>query len=337
MALFSRVFELGIFIYTFNFCYAFPRERIANISRDDIKHKEMLPPDHIAGSHMEHDGDINKDFHHEAFLGTLVKEGKLDFSNMDGYRKLIGIFHKVDKNKDHLLDKVELQEWIHDRILEHYYAAKADSDSVFKKVDIDKDDLIRWYEYKATLVDLDPRKLRDANVSLESDRDGEFAKEVEHWYKADLDGNKYLNSTEFLAFIHPEHNKRTLRAMVEEMMPGFDKNGDKRISFEEFTALPPGEVDPEDAALDREYVAERSREFKEDMDQNGDGFVTMSELERYLDPRHIQHSIREAQYLIRIADKDADSKIGEQEMLTNYALFTGSSLANNARILHDEF
>ena len=73
------------------------------------------------------------------------------------------------------------------------------------------------------------------------------------------------------------------------------------------------------------------------MDQDGDGFVTMSELERYLDPRHIQHSIREAQYLIRIADKDADSKIGEQEMLTNYALFTGSSLADNARILHDEF
>ena len=62
---------------------------------------------------------------------------------------------------------------------------------------------------------------------MESDRDGEFAKEVEHWYKADLDGNKYLNSTEFLAFIHPEHNKRTLRAMVEEMMPGFDKNSDK--------------------------------------------------------------------------------------------------------------
>lgn len=62
---------------------------------------------------------------------------------------------------------------------------------------------------------------------MESDRDGEFSKEVDHWYKADLDGNKILNSTEFLAFIHPEHNKRTLQAMVEEMMPSFDKNGDK--------------------------------------------------------------------------------------------------------------
>ena len=62
---------------------------------------------------------------------------------------------------------------------------------------------------------------------VESDRDGEFAKEVEHWYKADLDGTKILNETEFLAFIHPEHNKKTLRAMVDEMMPNFDKDNDK--------------------------------------------------------------------------------------------------------------
>ena len=66
---------------------------------------------------------------------------------------------------------------------------------------------------------------------MESDRDGEFAKEVEHWYKADLDDNKILNETEFLAFIHPEHNKKTLRAMVDEMMPNFDKNHDKVRSF----------------------------------------------------------------------------------------------------------
>ena len=27
------------------------------------------------------------------------------------------------------------------------------------------DDQIRWFEYKASLADIDPRKLRDANVS----------------------------------------------------------------------------------------------------------------------------------------------------------------------------
>ena len=67
------------------------------------------------------------------------------------------------------------------------------------------------------------------NFLVESDRDGQFAKEVDHWYKADSDKNEALNSSEFLAFIHPEHNKQTLRSMTEEMMPGFDRNGDKVI------------------------------------------------------------------------------------------------------------
>ena len=143
----------------------FPKHRIANISREDVKHTDMLPPDHIAGGHMEHDGELNKDYHHEAFLGTLVKEGKLEFDKMDGYRKLIDIFHKVDRSRNHLLEKEELRDWIHDRILDHYRKAKADSYNVFKKVDVDKDDQIKWYEYKATLVDMEPKRLKDANVS----------------------------------------------------------------------------------------------------------------------------------------------------------------------------
>ena len=143
----------------------FPSQRIANISREDVKHTDMLPPDHIAGGHMEHDGDLNKDYHHEAFLGRLIKEGKLVFDKMDVYRKLIYIFHKVDRNGDHLLEKEELQFWIHDRILDHFRKAAADSYNLFKKVDVDKDDQIKWYEYKATLVDMEPRRLKDANVS----------------------------------------------------------------------------------------------------------------------------------------------------------------------------
>ena len=62
---------------------------------------------------------------------------------------------------------------------------------------------------------------------MESDSDGQFSKEVEHWYQADLDNNKILNSTEFLAFMHPEYNRGTLHDMAEEMMERIDKNGDK--------------------------------------------------------------------------------------------------------------
>ena len=73
------------------------------------------------------------------------------------------------------------------------------------------------------------------------------------------------------------------------------------------------------------------------MDSDGDGFVTTDELINYLDPRHYRHALKEADYLIRIADRNRDENISEKEMLTNYALFTGSSLTNYARVLHDEF
>ena len=97
--------------------------------------------------------------------GTLVKEGKLLFENMDGYRKLIDIFHKADTNKDHNLDEEELKSWIHDRIVEHYNSAKESSENVFAKVDYDNDDTVIWGEYKAQLAGLDPGKFTHANIS----------------------------------------------------------------------------------------------------------------------------------------------------------------------------
>ena len=42
---------------------------LRNATREEIKRGDLLPPDHVAGAHMEQDGHINKDYHHEVFLG----------------------------------------------------------------------------------------------------------------------------------------------------------------------------------------------------------------------------------------------------------------------------
>lgn len=42
---------------------------LSNATREEIKRGDLLPPDHIAGAHMEQDGHINKEYHHEVFLG----------------------------------------------------------------------------------------------------------------------------------------------------------------------------------------------------------------------------------------------------------------------------
>lgn len=310
---------------------------LRNATREEIKHGDLLPPDHIAGAHMEQDGHLNKDYHHEVFLGSMVKEGILVWENMAGYKKLIKVFHQVDKNSDHQIDKDEMKNWIHDRILEHYKNSHDESDAVFLKVDHDKDGKVSWPEYKAQLLGLDPKDYVNDNYTVIEDKDSQFAKEVSHWLKADFNEDKLLDQKEFLAFHHPESNKNTIAMMVDEFTPSFDTNHDGIISIEEFTALPPGEVDEDGAEMDKQYQEERRREFKEDMDSNGDDKVDRDEMMAYLDPRHKQHALKEAEYLMRSSDRNMDGNISEHEMLMSYSVFTGSSFSNFAQVLHDEF
>ncbi|XP_047137923.1 45 kDa calcium-binding protein isoform X1 [Hydra vulgaris] len=306
-----------------------------NISKTNILHSELLPPDHIRGAHLEQDGDVNKEFHHEAFLGKLLDDGKLEWENYGGYKKLIKIFHQVDKNKDHKISHEELKEWIHDRITEHFNEAKSNSEKIFERVDLNKDKFVSWIEYKSQLMDLDLNSLNNSDQAI--DEKNEFLREAKNWKNADYDGNNILNMSEFVVFLHPEHNKRVIEIMADELITPMDVNKDGKISVEEFTRLPGGIVDPEEAELDKQYQKERKEEFERDMDADGDGFVTKEEFCIYLDPRHFQHASKEAKYLINIADQDKDGKLSEDEMLLKYQLFTGSSFNDYVKILHDEF
>ncbi|XP_066929123.1 45 kDa calcium-binding protein-like [Clytia hemisphaerica] len=323
------------FLYLIGFGYSLPI--LKNATREEIKRKDLLPPDHIAGAHMEQDGHINKDYHREVFLGKLVKEGVLVWENMAGYKKLIKVFDEVDKSNDRQIDKEEMKNWIHDRIMEHYNAATEESNKIFGKVDHDQNGLVAWPEYKAQILGLNPKDYEKDNLTVIEDKSGQFEKEIQHWLKADFNGDKVLDKNEFLAFYHPEHNKKTIELMVKEMLSSFDKDNDHIITLEEFTALPPGEVDPEEADEDKLYQEEKAKEFKRDMDLNSDGKVGKEELMQYLDPRNKEHAVKEAEFLIRSSDRNRDGKISEHEMLMSYSIFTGSSLTNFAQVLHDEF
>lgn len=61
---------------------------------------------------------------------------------------------------------------------------------------------------------------------VEADKNGDLSKEVGHWLSADENSDGMLNRHEFLAFLHPEHNVRTIKIMAEDMIKGYDKNKD---------------------------------------------------------------------------------------------------------------
>jgi len=85
------------------------------------------------------------------------------------------------------------------------------------------------------------------------------------------------------------------------------------------------------------FSLRKRKEFKDDIDTNGDDRADRAEVLAYLDPRHKQHASKEAEYLIRSSDRNRDGKISEHEMLMSYNVFTGSSFVNFAQLLHDEF
>ena len=60
--------SVAILLLLFHFAHSLPI--LSNATREEIKHGDLLPPDHIVGAHMEQDGHINKDYHHEVFLGA---------------------------------------------------------------------------------------------------------------------------------------------------------------------------------------------------------------------------------------------------------------------------
>lgn len=122
-------------------------------NKNETKPKKTLNliEDHVKGLKLERDGHINKDYHHEAFLGKMVEEGTLLFDNMEGYRRLIDLFHKVDKDGDHLVSKAELTVWIHEKIKEHIDEAKAKNHELFKEVDRDSDGYVTWKEFQQKL------------------------------------------------------------------------------------------------------------------------------------------------------------------------------------------
>lgn len=166
MAVVKDCFVLSVLL---PICISKPVNISRTLTTDDAhekKLKETLLEDHIKGLKLERDGHVNKDYHHEAFLGKLVEEGTLLFDNMEGYRRLIDLFHKVDKDEDHKVSKVELTAWIHEKIKEHILEAQANNHKMFKVVDRDGDGYVTWDEFKQKMKEDNSTKKKRVETEL---------------------------------------------------------------------------------------------------------------------------------------------------------------------------
>ncbi|TRZ08601.1 hypothetical protein HGM15179_018504, partial [Zosterops borbonicus] len=251
--------------------------------------QELLPPDHLNGVKMELDGHLNRDFHHEVFLGKDREEFEEDSEPRRNRRKLMVIFEKVDTNKDKQISAKEMQRWILEKTDEHFQEAVQENKIHFRAVDPDGDGHVSWDEYKIKFLGskgFDEKEIAEKIKNNEELKIDEETQEVldnlkDRWYQADNPPpDLLLSEQEFLSFLHPEHSRGMLHFMVQEIIRDLDQDGDKKLTVSEFISLPVGTVENQQGQdIDDDWVRDRRREFQDVIDANRDGIVTMEELE----------------------------------------------------------
>jgi len=305
---------------------------------------DLQPPDHLDAVRLEQDGHLNRDYKKEIFLGNHeeIENG----SEEEVIDKLRDIFHKVDADSNGFISEVELEKWIELRIKEHFKEADEENEIVFKELDTDKDGFITWKEFHIQFLlakgyekDAAERHAEDYDtINLEGDVKEQIIRHKFRWADADEEPqDNSLSLKEFKSFRHPEQSNNMLGRMVRDILDNLDRDNDGILTEEEFTALPPGEVDDKWREVDRAWQDERRKEFREVIDLDRDGKVTKDELKNYVDPKNPSHATLEAKNLIQLADTDRDGQLSLSEVLDNIDLFLGSKMVNTGRSFHDEF
>ncbi|CAL8276242.1 unnamed protein product [Boreogadus saida] len=319
------------------------REKNANAKDEN----EILPPDHLNGLKMEMDGHLNKDFHQEVFLGKEMEEFDEDSEPRRNRKKLIDIFTKVDSNEDKSVSAKEMQRWIMEKTEEHFQEAVRENKLSFRAVDPDGDGHVTWDEYRVKFLaskGLNEKEVAEKIKNNEDLKVDEETQEVleslkDRWFQADSPpADQLLNEEEFLSFLHPEHSRGMLKYMVKEIVRDLDQDGDTKLTLSEFISLPVGTVENQQAQdIDDDWVRERKKEFLEVIDADGNGIVTMEELEEYMDPMNEYNALNEAKQMIAVADENQNQNLELEEILKYSEYFTGSKLMDYARNVHEEF
>ena len=240
------------------------RERAGNREENEI-----LPLDHLNGVKLEMDGQLNKDFHHEVFLGKDMDDFEEDAEPRKSQRKLMVIFSKVDLNTDRRISTKEMQNWIMQKTAENFQEAVAESRAHFQAVDPNGDRHVSWDEYKVKFLATKGHNERDVAEKIKHKWDLNIDEETQEvlenlkdrWYLADNPPpDLLLTESKFLSFLNSEHSRGMLQVMVKEIIWDLDQDGDKKFSLSEFISLLVGTVENQQGQdVDDGCVQDRKR------------------------------------------------------------------------------
>lgn len=279
-----------------------------------------------------HDDSNGYQYDHEAFLGKEEAKTFDQLSPEESKARLSKIVDRIDTDKDGLVSHSELHYWIKHRQRRYI---EENVDKHWKEYDQNKDGKIGWEEYKnATYGYYLDEEFDD--VDDKASYKNMLRRDERRFKAADRDGDLIATRQEFTAFLHPEDYDHMRDIIVQETVEDIDKNGDGKVSLEEYI----GDMfTPEDGESEPDWVQTEKKHFTEFRDMNKDGVLDASEVAQWILPGEVDHADNEAKHLIHETDTDKDEKISKKEILANWNMFVGSQATNYGEDLtrkHDE-
>lgn len=216
-------------------------------------------------------------------------------------KELSAVFAELDSNNDGNLTLHDLDAFsrlVRTRIFKKDIRVMTD---MMDRTDTDKDGKINSDELWAVMV----QQADGEQKNLLKGESARSAMETAKFKAADMNGNNLLELSELPGLFYAEADDKELEASAKEGIAHKDKNGDGKLSSEEFWEY--DEKNPPSA----EAKKEDEEDFKR-MDSNGDNFMDLTELKGW--ERALYHTSNSLKQLFGIADSDSDGHVNLEEL-----------------------
>mmetsp|Transcript_98431 Transcript_98431/g.275660 ORF Transcript_98431/g.275660 Transcript_98431/m.275660 type:complete len:310 (-) Transcript_98431:209-1138(-) len=241
----------------------------------------------------------------EAEEGEDLEDGEVLLTQAH-LRNLHGKFDKDSNGKVSFAELVE-----HGLFVSH--SGFAGLSQMFSDLDTDKDGQLSLSEHLAAAV-------QPSDDEEETEKHKEF--ETEKYRAADLNSDGLLSADEARALFFPILNEKVLAIETAESLRVKDKDGDGKLTEEEFFEV----EDMEQEGPDKE-----ERESFADLDTNKDGFIDVAELQVSESGRY--HIEKTMQDLLKVADTDKDGHLTSEELAAAHASLTDPAADENGAVL----
>ncbi len=244
----------------------------------------------------------------ESLQAKVQQQPKIPSFSGGDLEPLKKLFKKSDTTSDGYLTLNELSFSIGRSVEKHLQGAMRNNFRHFFKLDVvNHNGQVEWNEWLASFykkhglasdedVKSAPRKVKEKLAAAKA-----------AWSEAARSNPDALNIDEFLSFTHPESSHSILATQTEELFGRYDADENNVITLNEYL---------DDPFLDftDDEKKERTKEFTEDIDTDGNGQADRREILQYFDPKHPSHQKHEAERLLELADENEDGLLEWKEM-----------------------